>query len=245
MELISPTREYASSKNAAWRISVNQIFDSLTKFNIKTNKSCATHVHLSPMSEPWRMKDLHKLGCCILFFEDAMENLYPENVRQNEYAVANGVDNPAFGARALGTPKGLQNCFRAIFKTETKDEFIHLLNKGGTPAVPYKRYYGWNFTNLTSDGIGTVEFRRPPGVTQSDTCQNWVDLAVAFITAATGISNTEDLFKKYPDRNVNNLKRFLETALPNGSSADGHFGNLFNDVGGRIDMGRIQQRLGG
>lgn len=193
------------------------------------------------MSKPWDMSNLHKLGCCILFWEQAMETLYSHEYRQNTWAKANGVDNPNFRTRNLNLSDDLRYCFKQIFETKTAHEFIALMNPPQPNTVEYDRYYGGNFKNLEekAEAKGTVEFRRPPGVTQSDICQNWVDLTLTFVTAATLIPNADHLFSQYPERDVAKLKCFLKKALPKGSSADGHFGNLFNDKRGRVDMNRI------
>lgn len=245
VEIVSPVLEHGFAPDASWRHSVNQLFDSLTECDIETNKTCATHFHLSPMSGSWSMNDLRKLGCCILYFEPAMENLYPADYRQNEYAAANGVDNPIFNKQDLGSLIGLQDCFKTIFEKQTEEELKGLFNPPRLPDNdPYDRYYGWNFTNLKQRGGGTVEFRRPPGVTRSDICQNWVNLTVAFVTAATSIKQTGDLFKRYPTRDGNDFRRFLRTALKE-APADGHFGNLLNDLGGNLPVERIQRRLRG
>ncbi|KAK4234622.1 hypothetical protein C8A03DRAFT_37599 [Achaetomium macrosporum] len=50
-------------------------------------------------------------------------------------------------------------------------------------AIQQNRYVAWNFGCLSR--CGTVEFRRPPGVTAAADAQKWAAFAVAFVCAAT------------------------------------------------------------
>ena len=57
------------------------------------------------------------------------------------------------------------------------------------------RCFGWDFTNLGEDGIGTVEFRRPPGVVGRTACLSWVEFIAAFAKATANIQDPTDLAK--------------------------------------------------
>jgi hypothetical protein len=240
---VSPILTYTKD----WHTAIDRTLNATEKvFSVETNESCATHVHIRP-STGWIIKDLKKLACCLLFFEGAMELLYPAEYKQNKYAAANGVDNPKFNCHDTNDNRGLRNCFQYIQATNSKIDLVDLMNPGRPDepgAMPYDRYYGWNFTNLTENGIGTVEYRRPPGVTTSHFCKIWIALALTFVLAAQSIDHSDELFQLYPDRDIDGLKRFLRKVLRNGVTFEGHFGNLFDGLEGRMEVRRLERRLG-
>lgn len=147
-----------------------------------TNESCATHIHLSPGEGIWRTKELKRVCKSILYFEEAMEVIFPEARRSSKYCRSNRFNNPEFieteGERAQ--PRDMAECFRAI---ETCRDVQSLAETMGM-----RKYMAWNFVNVfycgwSGDG-GTIGFRRPPGVTNPDDCLAWIELAIYFTHAA-------------------------------------------------------------
>jgi hypothetical protein len=202
-------------------------------YEMQVNKSCGMHVHISPISGEWDLSSLKKLSYCILWFEEALEMLYPDDRRQTaQWGKANYALNPRFqkktsyGGSILGekqVKKDLSDCLDLIAIRTDIASLVHLLNPPSrtatNPSNEPDRYYAWNFTNLLEGETGTVEFRRPPSKTESKDCEPWVWLSVAFVDAAVQIDpvqikdNGGTLKLKYRSRTVEDLKVFLRTSL--------------------------------
>jgi hypothetical protein len=246
-----------------WKPLVERIWWALDqRGGVSTNTTCGTHVHLSPKSTTWTLKDLQKLSCCILYFERAFEVLYPEarrecsaahsrreiyaeNARKNKrakHAKANWVDNRKFGAQ-------YSNNVDLICGTKNIVELIGLMNPLGQEynrSDVFDRAFAWNFNNMKQGGTGTVEYRRPPGVQRLNACISWVRLAITFVRAAIQIKDPYfplqgDLSDaQYMD--VNRLKRFLEAGLPVGHNIRTYLGSLFGDKKGSLDVIPVKER---
>jgi hypothetical protein len=175
LEITSPI--ILNDNGGLWKQRVCGLWEFLRKRSeIQTNNTCGTHVHTSP-KEPatWSLGHLKRLSMAIIWFEPAMEVILPKQRRQNIWAKANHKDHPQFRTRTV------ENIFHMINSCETTDALIDCMNPEDD------RYFGWNFTNLRESAIGTVEFRRPPGVTGRGASLSWMCFTAAFIRAAANI----------------------------------------------------------
>jgi hypothetical protein len=139
IELISPILAHRET-DETWSLDVKRIFYALEqRGGVYTNDSCGTHIHLSPEIDSWKLEDLQKLCCCILYFERAFEVLYPESRGQRaayeaaakaywraRYAKANWTDNPKLAKLPY------EQCVEQIMGVKTIRELRHLMN----PYVP-------------------------------------------------------------------------------------------------------------
>ena len=194
---------------------------------VQTNNTCGTHVHISPSeSASWSLGHLKRLSMAIIWFEPAIEVILPKQRRQNIWAKANHKDHPQFKVQTI------ENIFHTINSCETTDAMIECMNPQDD------RYFGWNFTNLRENAIGTVEFRRPPGVTGRVACLSWMEFTAAFVRAATSIQDPTDLLSI--QQSVEGMKSFLRTALPPGVRPRDAFGRIFRNKSGRVDVAPLR-----
>lgn len=158
----------------------------------------------------------------IIWFEPAIEVILPKQRRQNLWAKANHKDHPQFKAQTV------EKTFHMINSCETIDALIDCMNPQDD------RYFGWNFTNLRKDAIGTIEFRRPPGVTGRVASLSWMNFTAAFVRAAATVQDPTDLLKN--EQSVEGLKSFLRIAMPTGVHLRDECGRIFRNKSGRIDV---------
>jgi len=170
---------------------------------VDTNRTCATHVHVSPgLGVPWKTEELKSIACAIIHFEDAFQVLLPIERRQNEYAKSNRLDNERLSAKTL------DQCFEMIAGCTSNVDVADLLNDGGD------RYYAWNFTNLYFGRKMTVEFRSPPGVTNAEASKSWIELTVSFVEAARHVHSLAHM-QSFPPT-VSGLLAFINEGITPG-----------------------------
>lgn len=101
-----------------------------------------------------------------------------------------------------------------------------------------RKYMAWNFVNVFycgwSDDGGTIEFRRPPGVTNPDDCLAWVELAIYFTHAARELQGPIFRLDAQYTRDVAGLQRFIHDGLSNGAPKPTYLHRLFHGKAGRI-----------
>ncbi|KAI9702193.1 MAG: hypothetical protein M1820_006275 [Bogoriella megaspora] len=234
VELYSPILRHEPENPLGWRSSMKVILEAFNQtYDMKVNKSCGMHVHISPISGEWELDSLKKLSYCILWFEEALELLYPDERRQTvQWGKANYAHNPRFQKKTgddddhlevKQVKKDISECANQIAIRTDIVSLVHLMNPPSRSAANQSdepdRYYAWNFTNLIEGETRTVEYRRPPSKTKSKDCEPWLWLSVAFVDAAVQIDTVQfndnggTLRRKYPNRTVEDLKVFLRTSL--------------------------------
>lgn len=179
-----------------------------------TNDSCATHVHLSPADGTWGTKELKKICKSILYFEEAFEVVVPQSRRHSKFCRSNRFNNPIF-SRVIGDKReacDLSECFKAIEKCRDIQSLAEIMGM--------RKFMAWNFVNVYysgwSDDGGTIEFRRPPGVTTSKDCIAWMELAVYFVHAARELRSSSLLSETHFTRDVRGLQDFIESGITRG-----------------------------
>lgn len=218
-----------------WRYSVRQFWEFLDTYAyVETNYSCGTHVHISPPPNmEWNIEYLRRIAKSLIYFEPAIEVLLPPYRRTNLWAKANRADHPQFKVRTV------QQALSRIDNCQNVPQLVALMNPKIRPTdEDFDRYYAWNFTNLLAGRIGTIEFRRPPGVTKVESCIWWVELACAFVQAGANFGTTEYLSSFSVD--VNGLKNFLRLVLPPGTTPRDVFGRIFTNKGGSLNPVPLQ-----
>lgn len=116
--------------------------------------------------------------------------------------------------------KSFTDCAELIEACTSFEEIVKLMQPRAplrTPngpqhePQPWDRAYGRNFINLI-DGIGTIEFRRPPAVKTAPECSAWVDLGASFAQAAVHYGSITFFFFEHYQANVAGLKKFITAA---------------------------------
>lgn len=197
-----------------------------------TNESCSTHIHLSPSDGIWGTKELKRICKSVLYFEEAMEILFPEARRRSKFCRSNRFNNPQFietdgeGAQ----PRDMADCFRTIEKCRDVQSLAEIMGM--------RKFMAWNFVNVFysgwSDDGGTIEFRRPPGVTNPDDCLAWMELAVHFIHAARELQGPGFRLDAQYTRDVAGLQRFIYEGLRDRGPKPKYLQSLFHGKSGLV-----------
>jgi len=226
VELVSPILRY---EDLSWRAELQAMFENIESYcSFTTNRSCGTHVHISPgVGLMWSIGDLKKIACAILHFEKAWNVIVPVARRYNKYAKSNRFDNPKLAMKTDA------QCIEAVNACESSVTNADLMNNDGD------RYFGWNLTNLYYGQKMTVEFRRGPGVQDFGTCEAWVALAVTFIQAARQAETVMDVIGF--SANVEGLRAFIHEGLEEIGEQVGGIDSLFDGKTGAIQVSPIGQ----
>ncbi|RAH84383.1 hypothetical protein BO86DRAFT_454402, partial [Aspergillus japonicus CBS 114.51] len=198
LESISPI--FRAHKGSIWRQHIDFLWVFLsTHYNVSSNDSCGTHVHLSRVGG-YTLPELKKVCQCIIHFEPAFEALLPEARLSNEYARSNWLDNESFGHRNLSRKQSIQ----AIENVSNMRELVLLMNPN------HDKMYGWNFLYLLNSPHGTIEFRRGPASTSAQNVFVCIEIAMSFVGAAIQLADVGSL-EQVP-ATVGGLKWFIRSA---------------------------------
>lgn len=172
MEFVSPVITIGSGDDSI--DNVEQMWGEILRICVvESNKLCGTHVHISPAPEQdWQLSHVQGLARAILKFQPAFGAILPAHRFRNRMAKNNLVDNSLLDGLTL------DECFERIGKCNHYVDVGDLMTDGGD------RYYAWNFRNMYYGGIGTVEFRSPPGMVMPKDSVEWADFVVAFVHSA-------------------------------------------------------------
>lgn len=232
--------EYATpillhDEGPGWKNKFKAFFDGLKMYVVlSTNDTCSTHVHMS-LPGGWHMEHLRRIAKSIIYFEPALCVITPDKPDRRNWALRNRQEHHKF------MPMSTEAIFEAIDGLQTLEEVPRLMNSAPPSGYPTK-YFSWNFKELMSHGLGTVEFRMGPGCTSFAECEPWVELAVAFIRAATNYGTSDYLLSLSDD--VEGLKGFLGSALPEEEKlVPKRFGEIFKDKTGKYYEVRVHDNL--
>jgi len=223
VEFASPV--YLFDDNKHWKNGISDIFDSFRGCAlINTHQTCATHVHFSPTSD-WTLEMMQKTSHCAIWFEPALQVIYPEGRRLTKWAKANYADNPRFYESSVF------DAMEQVESVETIQALIDCMN-------PFRsRPWAWNFVPVEGESaLGTVEFRKPPGVTTALECDQWITLTMVFVEAAVRIASHSELSIKYAGQEVKDLKNFLATGSKNNKTLDDTVGSLLEGKFGKLEV---------
>ncbi|ROW07938.1 hypothetical protein VMCG_03427 [Cytospora schulzeri] len=210
---------------STWRMEIEHLFEALNdSYEFETNRSCGFHVHLSPGNSSykrgdWTLEELKNIAMAVVYFEDAFEVLIPETRRGSKWHRPNRAQNRRF--EKLST----KQCLREISKVKDMQALCLLIHQ--------TKNSNWNFMNTYyPHGIGTVEFRQPPGVTDAAGCLTWAELAVDFVQSARRPDLYAEL-EQYP-QTVEGLKQFCYDGMTEGVSNSKFLDPLFEGRSGAL-----------
>ncbi|KAH8773418.1 hypothetical protein F5883DRAFT_641410 [Diaporthe sp. PMI_573] len=113
-----------------------------------------------------------------------------------------------------------------------------------------RKFMAWNFDKVSysrwSDDGGTIEFRRPPGVTNPDDGLAWMELALYFIQAARELQGRVSRLDAQYASDVAGLERFIHDGLSHacGTPKPTNLQSLFHGKSGRIPPITQMDQLG-
>ncbi|KAK0630262.1 hypothetical protein B0T17DRAFT_506748 [Bombardia bombarda] len=152
LKLVSPFMHF--SRFDGWIAQIRTVMDVLNReFEVTTTHQCGTHVHIVPVCGIWGLSHVKALAKSIVYFERCFDGLIEAQPTFQELA---GLLNWC----GRSSPTGLALGQSADFQHDA---------------------FRWNFTNLNEGGgLGTIEFRQPPGATSSSDPVMWVLLVGCF-----------------------------------------------------------------
>lgn len=201
------------------------LFEAMSQlYEFQTNRSCGFHVHISP-GDPsdgrgdWTLEELKNIAMAIVYFEDAFEVLIPETRRGSKWHRPNRAQNRSFEKLRM------DQCLQKISKVGDVQSLCLLIHQN--------KNSNWNFmNNYYSYGIGTVEFRQPPGVTTAAGCLCWAELAINFVQSARRPQLYAEL-GCYP-QTVQGLRHFCCDGMSAGESDSNFLDPLFEGKSGAL-----------
>ncbi|KAI1130805.1 hypothetical protein F5Y10DRAFT_288553 [Nemania abortiva] len=204
-----------------WQREVETVWSVLKRrFEIKSDESCGTHVHISIKTggdnecKPamYNLDQLRKVSKSVVIYEDAVTELVPESRKSCSYCTSN-----------ICVPNTMLNDKYQLWKDHAdggifswiegfSDETTMVVNMSPLSRdAPEKqeapgfggRYVSWNFTSLHKQG--TIEFRRAPKSTSEDDTGMWVLFAMGFI--AFGIRGESPEHHRWAPASLPELQR--------------------------------------
>ena len=147
-----------------------------------TNRCCGTHVHVKPIQSGYDMQILRQIAYATIIYEKHVLEILPKERRRHKYCKPNTELSPALirifkGGRSKTTYEQARLEIGNIYTPEALCTFMQGHQEGA-------RYALWNFQNLSTPGIGTIEFRGLPGIHSAQETIHWILFAVGFTLLA-------------------------------------------------------------
>ncbi|KUI52492.1 hypothetical protein VP1G_10340 [Cytospora mali] len=212
-------RGLAISSNEQWETEIEKLFKALNRYYyIKLTTGCSMHIHVSPAANPnadnelWSTQELAAVMKALSYYDEAITKIMPADRKENPYALSNMNEIIAPDLNAL---------YRNVEETSWKPLFDHyskalrsrILKSRAFLIMGAKRGASWNFEHIT-DPCGTVEFRRCPGVDNSEDAKHWINFTLGFIYQAAKANfdwNTVAGQREHPS--VADLSAFVEQGI--------------------------------
>ena len=183
-----------------WAGDLEAIFKTLQgSFSLASSSHCSTHVHISGTPAPLSAAELAALAKAVLYFEPALDALVPPSRRASTaYWCQSNRANPALKDYRLRECFALVDHAAASSSTRAVVETVNLFPASSAYGRAHGKkhdfvrgkVYKWDFTGMLAKsaggtGLGTVEFRQPPGSLCLDEAAGWVTLALTFVAGVT------------------------------------------------------------
>ncbi|KAJ6442646.1 hypothetical protein O9K51_03821 [Purpureocillium lavendulum] len=178
VEIVS--KVLGSSQN--WQSEVKRVFDALHRsFDIHLTKDCSMHVHVSPgQGKSFTVDQVRSIVKATAYYDKAITEYVPAERKNNPWAVAN-FSSPRLNSNVKKAydqvlRDGWGPVFRAI-------DSVVRVRVATAHSLFNDRSLSWNFSRLADD-CGTVEFRRPPGVSNAASATEWAQFTLSFVRNA-------------------------------------------------------------
>jgi hypothetical protein len=195
IRVVSPFFRFGPGHGDTWLPLLDIVMSVLNyDFELTTHHQCNTSVHVVPARGHWILSEAKALAASAIYFERCFDALMPYYRRRTVFAKSNR-HNQYLGRRSVAA------CVASIHSSQT-DSFAALAARmnwcgaktptaealGNKDDFPHDAYR-WNFSGLNShDGYGTVEFRQPPGSTDTAEAIKWVMLVGCFARLSCAFS---------------------------------------------------------
>ena len=179
--------------DATWPRTIERFWDLLSHhFDFRQEMSCGFHVHVSLASGFYTLDQLRCMAKAVTFWSSYATRCAPPS-RQDvvqDFCKSNVVDpdvpvNQFFMEH--GPLRFLQHAYAKIDEAN-RDEVIRF--------VCPDKHRAWNFLPAREGGPGSIEHRRPPGVTDAVKSKHWIAFTLAFVEMALAF-NPSSLAARY------------------------------------------------
>ncbi|KAF5017107.1 hypothetical protein F66182_11014 [Fusarium sp. NRRL 66182] len=174
VEIVSPILD--ADTEGEWAGLVDRLWRTLLQsFEFRMDSTCGFHIHTSFSRGDISMSQLRNVAKAVAFWEPATARHCPLS-RQDSvipFCVSN-TRAPEIRSmlQAHGPLRGMAKLFATIDKLD-RDEIVDLI-------CPSK-FFAWNFLPSRTDGHGSIEFRKPPGVISAKKAKHWIAFTLAFV----------------------------------------------------------------
>lgn len=201
-----------------WQQEIDTVFQVLTKYcEVTVTPSCGMHIHVSPgRGQRWTDQQLVAVCKGLSFFDDATTAVLPGDRKFNAYAKSNLLACEGYGTPAQNE---MYDNYRSIHLISWAPLFHQLsgishetvrdiLQTGGKSIA-------WNFfPMIVDDGPGTIEFRRPPGVSSAPRARHWASFVLGLFSASLlNEWDKLDTTNKFTHPTITELHEFVKGGL--------------------------------
>jgi len=173
--------------------------------------SCGFHIHVSLASGSYTLDQLRRVAKAVVFWGSCTARCAPPS-RQDfvqDFCKSNVVHSDVPVNRDFvkyGPLRFLKYVFDKIDKAD-RDEVIRL--------VCPDKYRAWNFMPAREGGLGSIEHRRPPGVTDAVRSKHWIAFTLSFVEMALVFDPDQLAARYYRSANLMKLPfpRFASTLI--------------------------------
>ncbi|KAK3329939.1 putative amidoligase enzyme-domain-containing protein [Apodospora peruviana] len=194
IKLVSPYMPFAWFD--VWKAQIRAVLHVLNNdFETTTQHQCGTSIHIVPMAGYWHLSQAKALAKSAVYFESCLDRLMPLYRRKSVMAKSNRW-NPYFGGLSPA------QCLEKIEAQPSFQALAARMNwcaKESATGIALRKKddfqhdgFRWNFINVgVLNGHSPIEYRQPPGVTESSDMIAWISLVVCF--AQMSVANADTL----------------------------------------------------
>ena len=187
LRLVSPFMPFAWFD--VWKAQIRTVLHVLnTDFETTATHQCSTYMHLVPTKGYWRLSQAISLAKSAIYFEPCLDRLMPLYRRKCVWAKSNRWN------KYLGK-YSLPDCFDRLSAQDTFEGLAARMSwtsKDSPSGLALGQQtdfthdaYRWNFSPAgDTSGYGQIEFRQPPGITESSDMISLITLVVLFARAS-------------------------------------------------------------
>ena len=190
--------------DAFWSQTIDKFWYALlSRYRLRRDSTCGFHIHISSVTRNWTLDQLRSIAKAIVFWEPATARCAPLSRQDHfqDFCQSNIKPQvPVADCWSLGPLRGLLEAFDFIDSADA-DAIVGY--------VCPDKHRAWNLRPCGRGGHGSIEFRRPPGVTTAKKAKHWIAFTMAFMEMAiqfnpsrlaSHIQGLEDLSSMYhPD----------------------------------------------
>lgn len=176
VEVVSPILQ----SNGQWRTAMETFWATIDRsFKVRRDASMGFHIHLSPPSKKYTDDEVLQFAKAVTFWEPLIADLAPPSAREpfrrhcsSNIASREGADEQL---RYILNGPVKKDGYSRLFDymaTLDRDELIKF--------VASSKRLAFNFKPAAEGGLGSIEFRRPPGVWNLRSTTHWISFAIGF-----------------------------------------------------------------